>query len=398
MITVPPIWHGLVVFLCLTLLLSSCSASVEPFRVDGSLELDEDERRLWNRSRELAKKLDRSGQLYDSPELAVYLNQVAANLVPPELRRQDFVVTVKILKNPLLNAFALPHGAIYVHLGMLAKMENEAQLASVLGHELVHITHRHALQHFRTAQDTTTVMAAMQIVGIPFGIFGALANLLGAVGGAAAITGYSRAIESEADAIGIEMLVRAGYDPAEGSKLFEYLKAELEEQKQREPFFFGSHPKIAERRENWSVLLNERFPDVKGRVGSEAYAEKIAPALLEAARMDMSYGRWTWAEHALKRYITFKPQNAEGRFHMGELFRLRSDKGDDDNALKQYKAAAELDRSYAAAYRGMGSIYFKQGQIKEARRELNRYLSLAPDAMDRAYVEQYLKTMEGGTP
>src|SRR5438128_9489145 len=116
--------------LSMALGLFSC-ASVSPF--GGALQLAEDEKRLWNRSREEGRRIDFSGQLYDSKELVDYVNAVADKLIPEDLRKQDFHLTIKILKNPLLNAFALPHGIIYIHSGFLAKIENEAQLAVVIG-------------------------------------------------------------------------------------------------------------------------------------------------------------------------------------------------------------------------------------------------------------------------
>lgn len=382
----------IVVFVVSAFVFSSCS-SVSPFRRNEAVQLSEDERRLWNRSQEEAKRFDASGQLYESPELLEYVNAVARSLLPEELRGQNLTITVRILKNPLLNAFALPHGAIYIHSGFLAKIENEAQLAAILSHELVHITHRHALQHFRTSQNTSAVLATLQLAALPFGLYGSLAQLMGALGATAAVSGYSRAMEREADADGIEIVVRAGYDPAEAPKLFEYLKAELQEQKIHEPFFFGTHPKLVERQESWSALVKERFPTVSGKTGHEVYAEKIAPVLLESAAMDLSFGRWSWAEQAIKRYRNLRPQSAEGYFQMGELFRRRSQKGDHQNAEKEYRAAIEQDPSYAPPYGGLGRIYLKSGRKEEARREFAQYLVLSHQAEDRAYVEQYLINM-----
>src|SRR5437879_3618072 len=97
--------------LSMALGLFSC-ASVSPFGGDGALQLAEDEKRLWNRSREEGRRIDFSGQLYDSRELVDYVNAVADKLIPEDLRKQDFHLTIKILKNPFLNAFALPHGFI----------------------------------------------------------------------------------------------------------------------------------------------------------------------------------------------------------------------------------------------------------------------------------------------
>jgi predicted Zn-dependent protease len=372
--------------------LSSC-ASVTPFRSAADLQLDEDEKRLWKRSEEEAKRLDSSGQLDESAALLAYVNAVAAKLLPEELRQQKLAITVKVVKNPLLNAFALANGVIYIHSGLLAKMENESQLAAILSHEITHITHRHMLQSFRNVQNASVALTALQLAGIPFGLYGSLAGLLGALSATAAVSGYSRALENEADTRGFELLVKAGYDPTQASKLFEYLKAELEEQNINEPFFFGSHPRLAERQENWAALAKRLGSPGGGETGAERYQGEIRSLLLETAQMDLSFGRWSWAEEVIAKYIRLYPEKPEGRFYMGELFRRRAGKEDHEKAEREYRAAIELDATYAPSRAGLGRIYLAAGKQEEARRAFTEYLALAPAAADRGYIEQYLKGM-----
>jgi predicted Zn-dependent protease len=379
--------------LFITAVLQLCAAScvsVRPFDGAASSGLADDERRLWNRSREEAKRLDLSGAIVDSAELSEYVNSIAIRLWRNYDRPVNLTPSVKVLKNSLLNAFALPHGAVYIHSGLLAKIENEAQLAAILSHELAHVSHRHALQHFRGVQNTSVALATVQMAGMPFGVFGALGSLLGGLGATAAISGYSRALETEADQRGFELVANAGYDPAEAPRLFEFLKAELEERKITEPFFFGSHPRLAERKENWASLVKQHLSQEPGETGAERYAEKIQPILLDTAQMDLFHGRWSWAEETIKRYITLDPRKPQGHFLMGELFRRRGDRDDPQRAEQQYRRAIEVDPVYAASYGGLGRIYLSAGKLPEARREFEHYLRLAPHAEDRAYIEKYL--------
>jgi predicted Zn-dependent protease len=228
------------------------------------------------------------------------------------------------------------------------------------------------------------------MAGMPFGVFGALGSLLGSLGATAAISGYSRALETEADQKGFELMADAGYDPAEAPRLFEFLKAELEDRKITEPFFFGSHPTLSERKENWANLVKQRSSQESGETGAERYAEKIQPILLDTAQMDLFHGRWSWAEETIKRYVRLDPRKPEGHFLMGELFRRRGDKDDHQRAEEQYRRGMEVDPAYAASYGGLGRIYLSLGKLPEARREFERYLRLAPRAGDRAYIEKYL--------
>lgn len=371
-------------------LLSACS-TVAPFGRDRNFELAEDEKRIWSRSQEEAKRLDESGQLYGSRETVEYVNEVAQKLLPEALReRKEFDIRVRIIKNPLLNAFALSHGAIYIHTGMLAKLENEAQLATILAHEITHITHRHPVQHFRTIQNVSTAMAVLQMAALPAGHFGGLVGLLGAIGATAAVSGYSRSFEAEADANGLELTIDAGYDPSEAPKLFEYLQKELSDRKIEEPFFFGSHPKLQDRKENYDALIAKKFAGKTGRLVKGQYEEMINPLLLDNAEMDLALGRWSWAEEAIRRSIASRPDDPTGYHYLGKLFRRRADSGDHEKAEGSYRSAIERDESYAAPRRGLGLIYLKQGNAAKALVEFQNYLTLAPNAADRAYVEQYI--------
>ena len=125
------------------LLFVGCASTVAP-PIEQGFSLDEDESRLWDRSADERKRLERSGLLHEDEDLALYVTEVALR-VQPQNTRTPLPLSVKILRDPRINAFALPDGTIYLHTGMLARMENEAQLATVLGHEMAHVFRRHAL-------------------------------------------------------------------------------------------------------------------------------------------------------------------------------------------------------------------------------------------------------------
>lgn len=348
------------------------------------------------RSREESKRLDESGELYAFSVITDYVNTVARRLLPDELKqRKDFSLDVRVIRNPLLNAFALAHGAIYVHTGMLAKMDNEAQLATILAHELTHITHRHPIQHFRTFQTWSTTLAVLEVALMPAGAYGNLVTLFGAIGATAAVSGYSRSMENEADSNGLALLIHAGYDPAEAPKLFDHLQKDLEEQKIEEPFFFGSHPKLQERKANYTELIAKSHAERIGEKGDERYAEIMFPLLFDNAQMDLALGRWAWAEDAIRRSIAVKADDPKGHYQLGELFRQRAHKGDEEAAAANYRAALEKDQEFAPAHRGLGFIARKAGDAIQARRHFERYLSLAPSAQDRLYVQQYLDSPDG---
>jgi predicted Zn-dependent protease len=244
------------------------------------LQLEDDERRLWSRAREEEGRWEKSGLLYSDPSLTEYVNGIAQRVLPAAARLPGLSIRVHIMQHPLLNAFALPHGSIYIHTGLLARMENEAQLATLLAHEMTHVTHRHAVKCWRSLQNKTAFMATLQVTlaGIPFAN---LAALLGSVGTLASVYGYGRDLEGQADIEGFKALVQAHYDPKEAARLFVHLQRSVAEEKKPEPFFFGTHPQLQERIDNNALALQlfERYlalhPDASDRGYIEEYMRRL---------------------------------------------------------------------------------------------------------------------------
>ena len=142
------------------------TTSVPPVGEQGpQFTPENDERRLWEQARDEEHKLRDKATLYQDPILEDYLNQVAQRLEPPDVRQQEAIrIRVYAIKDPALNAFTYPTGSIYVHTGLLARLENEAQLGIVLGHEMTHATHRHALEFERSARNK---MIGFSIASLP---------------------------------------------------------------------------------------------------------------------------------------------------------------------------------------------------------------------------------------
>lgn len=386
--------HHIISILVLLLGTSCETTNILPVGKSDNFQPEEDERRLWNRSLEEQQRLDSSTSLYGNPDWVAYVNQVAQRLIPEDVKGKDFHIQIRVIKNPLLNAFAYPQGVIYVHTGILAKMENEAQLATLLGHEMTHALRRHAIQNMRSVKNKTAVFAGFQVLTLPFGLVGSLANLLGAVGTMAAVTGYSRDLESEADQNGLALMVRAGYNPNEAPKLFEHLKKDVEEQKVTEPFFFGTHPRLQERIENYRTLLESTYTGAKGETGADRFMAKIVPLLLDNAELDIAMGRFQSAEKGLARALEKEQENAQAHYYLGEVFRQRAQEGDQEKAEKEYGLAVNYNPMYAQPHKGLGLLAYKQGLKEKARVELSKYLSLAPSTEDRGYIEQYLQALD----
>lgn len=185
--------------------LTGCSTNPATGQQSFTLMSQDEERKLGAETH--PKILEEFGGAYDDPATQAYVAAIGAELA----RRSelpDLKFTFTVLDSPIVNAFAVPGGYVYITRGLMALAGNEAELAGVIGHEIGHVTARHAAQqHGRTVG-----------VGILAGIAGILLGDRGAadlvnLGGGLILRGYSREQEFEADSLGIRYMSRSGYDP-----------------------------------------------------------------------------------------------------------------------------------------------------------------------------------------
>lgn len=158
-------------------------------------------------AQEHQKIVPQFGGTYEDPELQAYVESIGDLLVQTsETPDQDFTFT--ILDTPIVNAFALPGGYVYVTRGLLSIANDEAEIAGVMAHEIGHVTARHSAERYGQ-----TMLANIAQVGLAI-LTGsqAIGNAAGTVG-TLAVRSFSREQESEADTLGIRYLTRAGYDP-----------------------------------------------------------------------------------------------------------------------------------------------------------------------------------------
>jgi beta-barrel assembly-enhancing protease len=381
---------------CLAIV-SCATTNLSPFGANGRpLQREEDEIKIWQNAEQLEQRIDKSGIRYQDSQLEAYLTAVAQKLLPPEVQVPGLAPRVKVIQHPFLNAFALPNGAIYLHTGILARMENEAQLATVLGHELTHFTHRHSVKQIRSLQNKTTFFGVFQVM-LP-GLEG-LTSPLGALWTLASTSGYSRELETEADEQGLRTMVMAGYDPKQAPVVIELLRQNLDEQKVEEPFFFGTHPRLEERIGNYRRLLDTEYAtqarDATLRANTEDFLSSIDQLLLDNAALDIRLGRLKTARTAVEKHLKRHPQTSHAHFLMGEVHR-RSGSGEPyaQRAIAAYQEAARQDPSYSHPHRELGLLYRAQGLRQQARAEFERYLTLSPTAADALIIQSYLKELE----
>ncbi len=369
--------------------IAGCTTTNLPPVTSNDFTFEEDERRIWLRSEEEEEKIEASGLIYQDAALEAYLNAIGRKLQPPAVY-EKIPFKIKVLRNPYSNAFAYPNGAVYIHTGILSRIDNEAQLATLLAHEMSHATRRHQVREFRGLVNKTAVYASVRtaVGGLP--AIGELTSVLGEIGTKAAISGYSRGLETEADMEGIELVIKAGYDPRESPKVFQHLKKELEAEKVEEPFFFGSHPRLQDRIENYENFLKNDKRVKKGIVNSDGYRAKTSRAVLVNASLDLQGGRFQSALRGAEKHISMEPKSAEGYCLLGRIYREQGGKDDLRKAEENFRKAISLQNSYSEPFRELGLVYLKQGEKPKAAKAFESYLRLSPKASDREYVKQYI--------
>ena len=186
---------------------------------------------------------------YDDAVLTAYVDSVGRKVAAAS-EQPDIPWRFTVLDDPVVNAFAMPGGYIYVTRGLLAHMQSEAQLAGVLGHEIGHVTARH------TAKQITQ----QQLAGLGLGIAAAVSPAFRRYGSTAEqalgllMLKYSRDDESQADELGVRYATGSGYYPREIPTTYRTLQRISERAGQSLPVYLSTHPDPGDRAERTSAL------------------------------------------------------------------------------------------------------------------------------------------------
>jgi len=197
---------------------------------------------------EAAQQIEREVQVINDPTLHAYVNKIGQRLVNG-MEGQKFPFTFKVVNDPSINAFALPGGPMYVHTGLIAAADSEAQIAGVLGHEMGHVALRHGTN--QASKANLIQIPAMIAAGVfdRGGIMGSLTQLGIGLGANSVLMKFSRTAENDADLFGARLVHKAGYNPVELARFFEKLEAENGRSGKMQEFF-ASHPNPGNRIKN----------------------------------------------------------------------------------------------------------------------------------------------------
>ncbi len=224
--------------------------------------------------REAAQQAVQQIGLYPDDQLQAYVSQIGKRLAA-DSERPNLPWTFQVVDDPAVNAFALPGGFIFVTRGLLTHLTNEAELASVLGHEIGHVTGRHSVEQMSKAQLAQIGLVAGMLLKPELGeAYGGLAQQ----GLQLMFLKYGRDDENEADSLGLRYMVRDSYDPREMSGVFETLRrvGEREMKGAKVPQWLSTHPHPENRvqRINEQVAKLGQLP-AQPTVGRERFLQAV---------------------------------------------------------------------------------------------------------------------------
>jgi beta-barrel assembly-enhancing protease len=331
------------------------------------------------------------------PDLTAYVNEVGQKLAAHSdaitVTERKLPYEFKVLNSSVPNAWALPGGKIAVNRGLLTELKNEAELAAVLGHEIVHAAARHGAQ----AQERGTFLQGGLVLaqlGVAMGgVDEQVGNLVLAgsgIGAQLVTTRYGREAELQSDLYGTRLMKAAGYDPSAAITLQEtFLRLSEGRRQNWLEGLFASHPPSAERvaknRETTAALGSG------GDLGTERYAARIAPlrqlkpgydkydqALAAMQKKDVA-GAKTLAAEAVR----LVPR--EGQFHQLQGDIALNEKRYQDS-MQYYQKAMELNPGYFGSWLGAGVAQYRLGNQQQARQWLTRSMELLPTAPASLYL------------
>ena len=415
--------RAVVVMTVVALVVSCATTRLSPISSTGTeFQPLKDERKLWERAREEESKLRDNAHIYDDPLLESYLEEVVGGLNTPGMAANPALsYRVHVIDEPTLNAFAFPHGSLYVHTGILARMENESQLATVLAHEMTHVENRHMLRFQRSVRNkqigfSIAAIAAAVIIAeeegdaVAQGDYGKaarydiLGDLLVGLGLQlaiiASVNGYGRDLEREADSGGLSKLTAAGYDVNEAPKVYQTLLEDQGDSSRIEAFFFGSHPRLASRVENTEQWIDEH-PGQQGTPRAhdpERFLRRIRPVIRDDARSNIELGRLELAASQLQRVWSMMPDDPGTHTLLGKLKLEQSKKEQDpaarrelrDQAAAAFREAIRLDPDRPTPHRELGLLAYAEDDMATACVQFRQYIELDPDEEEVERIRDYV--------
>lgn len=305
--------------------------------------------------------------LVEDPEVLAYVSDIIKRL-QTKMKPQPYTFEANVILDNSLNAFAVPGGYVFVHTGMLLNLDNESELAGILGHELAHITQQHIASRIAKAKKTQLMGLAGALAGL---LLGGSSEMQGglAVGSLAAaqsaMLNYSRQDEREADQIGLIYLVGGGFRPQGMVGGFEAIRSKQVQMGITRPAYLSTHPDVNERIQYLTDRIRTLPADVQHRPEDNTRFNRIK-TLIRA--------RYTDPQVAIRHFENGDDRNSPMAI-MGKAMAL-SRLNRVTEAADAFDLALSRSPNDFLVNREAGMFHFQKGDLDKAARLLQKAVLL----------------------
>ena len=328
-------------------------------------------------------------------KLNSYISQVG-NSMAASSHRPHMPYSFRVVNATYVNAYAFPGGSIAATRGIMLSLDNEAELASLLGHELGHVNARHAAEQMSKGQLAQAVAGGVSVLaGTQSAALGELAGQLGQIGAGALLASYSRDNEREADALGMEYMVGAGYGSEGFIGLMDMLNSMSKHKTTTVDLLFATHPMSQERYNTAVQTANTKYQSaLKGPLDRERYmdhtaglrAKKSAIEEIQKGEKQMAKRKYDAATGHFRRALKKAPND-----YVALCMMSKSQLAQKKNAVgRQYAEMAQ--KSYpkeAQAYHLSGYAKIQLKNFEGAYNEFSAYERLLPGNSNTIFFKGY---------
>lgn len=393
--------------LCLALLLvlvpgAALAKKYKPINeIPGQVPETEEEEAVWQVGIAHQEEVRGSDALVNNAELEEYLEGIVARLLGDMVQTIGLEVDVLVFREPSVNAWVYPNGTVAVQTGLLAAMENEAQLAAILGHEVAHFLGRHAFIQIKSKQTQSAIgkgLGALAAIAVAAKTGTISTGLLdsGQIWTDLVTSGYSRKLETQADEQGLGLMIAAGYPPDQALPAFEALRID-EDDEINVRKVWSSHPDIDDRKKNLGRRIKKaQVKDNSAGLDAAAYLSAVRLGVLVNSQLLVAHREFEDAIASLQRFTTAVADEPTGFYLLGEAYRQRSPEGEFEPRIAAYERALAIDPGFSAAWRELGMAYRQRDMPGAAQAAYTQYLELAPGAADAPIIGWYRDTLGAG--
>jgi predicted Zn-dependent protease len=314
-----------------------------------------------------------------------YLNKVGLDMARRSHRPQ-MPYSFQAVNAVYINAYTFPGGSVGVTRGILAELDNEAELAALLGHEIGHVNARHAAERATRGMLTQVALAGATIAvsGSDYGDYAGLVSSIGGIGAGALLSHYSRDDEREADALGMEYMVRSDHSPDGMVGLMDILRNQSKDKPNAIEMMFATHPMSDERYATARERAARRYAGERGRpLNRERYMDHIAavrrmkPAIdaLQKGEKEMKRDNYSVAEGYFSTALQQEPEDYAGLVMMSKC---QVGLNKPDRAQHYARLAERVDPKEAQAHHLAGIASLMQQDYAGAYEEFRTYENVLP--------------------